>query len=389
MEVTSSTDKLAWQQNLERSAYSTVSQTYQWSQAYLEALRDIPLFLTVRDRTDTVVAQLLLFVINEYERRLSPPYNRALRFLPSRLGTGTKLIWSYGPVIHDMSRAKTVLKLILEEVDELAREWNVTQIYGTTPPLVDHTDEYRDPYARSSYRIVDWGTFIVDATRDVNTIWGSLDNKFTITTTRSDYTTTTATVGTTTTRNDIKRAADKMIVREVTDDDLLLKFASLSLRFNEAKRGRPNEESAIRYYKIFWNNLHYSKRTLSPISKLFIAFQDKEPRAGLMLNSFSGNVTQHNVVSDGSKGNLGGTLLTWHAIGWAHSCGFKTLDLTGVNPNPSSPEERGIYSYKSKWSGSFRTQYNLIKVLKPFKTKAFAVYVMVQKRLWNLQGISP
>jgi hypothetical protein len=355
-----------WQDNLARSPYSTIAQTYQWSQAYLEALRDIPLYLTVRDQTDTVVAQLLLFVINEYERRMSPPYNRVLRYLPSRLGTGTRLVWSYGPVIHAPSQTTEILKVILDTTDRVAEEWKVAQIYGITPALDDRVQEYGDLY-RASYRVQDWGTFVTDVTVEEDVIWNSFDNK---------------------TRNDVRRAERNLTVVEVTDDTLLSKFASLAVKFNDVKRGKPNVDAALSYYRIFWK---YLCETNAPgsLTKFLLAFDGQEARAGVMLSSFNGNVTQHSVLSDGSKGNLGGPLLTWHAIKWAHSHGLRTLDLVGVNPSPTSPEEKGIYFYKSRWAGAYRTQYNLIKVLKPFKTKVFAGYVKVQKGLWNLQGITP
>ena len=175
----------------------------------------------------------------------------------------------------------------------------------------------------------------------------------------------------------------------MTDDNLLRRFASLSVKFNEVKRGRPNEEAALKYYRIFWDKFHEAAAGPAPISTFFLAFQDDEARAGLTLNGFNGNVTQHSVISDGSKGNLGGPLLTWHAIKWARSGGQRTLDLVGVNPAPTSPEEKGIYFYKARWGGTFRTQLNLIKVLKPLKTKVFAGYLMLQKQVWRVQGISP
>jgi hypothetical protein len=368
IEVAETTDSVKWQENLSRSSSATVFQSYQWARAYLEALHDIPLFLTVRDKSENVVAQLLLFVVNEFERRLSPRYNRYLRFVPSRLGVGTRLVWSYGPIIHDESLVAEILESILEEADKLAHEWGATQIYGISPPLETHSDEYRDTYRRSSYTVQDWGTFVTDVTRDEQTIWSALDKK---------------------TRNDIRRAESRIVIREVTDRGLLAKFALLSAKFNEVKRGRPEASEAMKYYDVFWKWLHRSDQSVSPASNVFLAFEDEQPRAGLMLNSFNGNVTQHSVISDGAKGNLGGPLLTWQAIRWAHSCGCKTLDLVGVNPSPSNPEEKGIYFYKSKWGGTFRRQYNLLRIVKPLGVKLFAGYVKVQKRLWSIQGLVP
>lgn len=278
------------------------------------------------------------------------------------------MVWACGPIIHDKTRAANILESILREVYSLAREWNATQIYGTSPPLVDNMEKNGETFSHRSFLIQEWGTFITDVTCGQETIWNSLDKK---------------------TRNGVRRAEARGIsIREVTDEDLLSEFARLSTRFNQMKKGTPDIEEVIRYYKTFLKCFHESYQTASPSSSLLLAYE-KEPRAGLMLNSFNGNVTQHNVISDGSRGNLGGPLLGWEAIKWAQTNSCRTLDLVGVNPTTSNPEEEGICFYKSQWGGAFRKQYNVIKIMKPLNAKVFAGYVKLQNKLWSIEGLMP
>ena len=89
-------------------------------QSLLRSLAWNSVILIVRDESERVVGQQLLFVMNEFERRLSPPYNHILRCVPSRLGVGTEVVWNYGPIIHERSQSSNMLKLILEEVDNMA-----------------------------------------------------------------------------------------------------------------------------------------------------------------------------------------------------------------------------------------------------------------------------
>jgi hypothetical protein len=325
---------------------ATVFQTYSWARAYSEwSPRDIPVFIYVRDRADNIVAQLLLFVANEFERR-GARYNRILRFAPSRLGLGNRIRWSYGPLVLDRSRSSDILNAILCAVTGIARDRNVVLVDGASPPLTYSSETYLDAFRKQSKRIMEWGTFITDVTRDEQTIWENLNKKV---------------------RNDVRRAEKEIVVKEVTSDELLLEYASLLLRFNAVRRrifSKP--EIANRWYRIFWKWGNQCQST----QKLFLAYKGNQPCAGLVVNGFNGNVTQHDVISDGSKGNLGGPLLTWHAIKWAHHTGFKTFDFVGVNPSSSASEkERAIYFYKSKWAGVYRTHYRILKIMKPFKEK--------------------
>lgn len=364
VEIAYSTEEMTWQENLAKCPAATAFQSYPWATAYHAALNDIPIFVHVRDEHDDIVAQLLLFVINQYERE-TPPYNRILRYVPSHLAVGTRIVWQYGPLIQKKSDASRITDAILDAVLNIAKEWSATQIYGTSSPLVDHSPRSLSAYKTRGFLVRNWGTFITDTGRTLDQIWASLDKKA---------------------RNDVRRAEKELTIKDVESEDELRDFAALLTKFNRTKRGIVHaEEAALRYYKAFWKHLHVLDREPFQAYRQFLTYRGDQAVAGLVINSLNGNVTQHSVISDGSRSNLGGPLLTWHAIRWSNTFGSKTLDLVGVNPLSSDSKERAIYFYKSKWAGTFRDQYHFIMVRDRFKDRIFLASNLVQRAIWRLQ----
>jgi len=364
VEVAEDTDPAVWQRNLLKYPDSTVSQTYAWARAYSEGLGDRPLFLQVRDGRDDVVAQLLMFKINYYERS-DPSYNQLLRRVGSSLGIGGNLVWHYGPLVQDKFRTAETMNAILGAVNAILKASKATLAFGTSPPLGRVSDECLDAYRSSSYSVKEWGSFIIDVTRDEEVLWRSLNKK---------------------TRNDVRRAEKTMYVKDVTDGTLIAEFASLLVEYDEHRWNLAiDKERTVQYYRTFTRCMHESGGALLPAYKVILAYEGDKARAGLVLQCFNGNATQYSVISDGSQGNLGGPLLTWHAIRWAHSFGARTLDLVGVNPSPKDVKEQSIYFYKSKWGGEFRMHYHFIRNLRPFRSWLFARSTMLQRKLWNIQ----
>ncbi len=347
IDLSNNIDYSKWDENLAKCAEATVFQTSLWAKVYSEYEKDTPIFIYVKDRADTIVAQLLLFVMNkdQYE---PGQYSRALRFASSKLGIGTRILWNYGPLIQNKTHIRDILQLILHEVKRIAKDWNATLIAGSSPPLTHLDDAYLRVYADDPYQINKWGTFIVDVVHDEEILWSRLDKKA---------------------RNDVRRAEKKTVIKEVTDDEHLVEYALLAAKFNKTKRGIiSNRENAIRWFRTHWKCMHESNIQ----GRLILAYQNESPVAGLQLYSFNGNVTQHAVLNDGSIANLGGPLLTWNAIKCAHSIGARTFDFVGVNPSPSDQKEKAIYFYKSKWGGDLRTLYKYTRIVDPLKVKLFS-----------------
>ena len=62
-------------------------------------------------------------------------------------------------------------------------------------------------------------------------------------------------------------------------------------------------------------------------------------------------VGSHILTTVGNTEFSGNDLMQWHMIKWGREQGCSTLDLSGIEPFPSSPKMRSIYEFKSKWGG--------------------------------------
>jgi hypothetical protein len=361
VELAEKLDPTKWQRDVAAYPASTICQTHSWATALSTVLKYKPIFIRVKDDNGSTAGQLLLFVEDEFERAF-PPYNALFRFAGRKLGLGRNLVWQYGPLIAKNDRSVEVLRLILRTIDTIARDWNITEIHGTTPPL-DTVNEYLVEYNQTCSTL-EWGTFIVNTTRDEEILWRALEK---------------------TAREDVRRAKKQnMTVKEVTNESLLLDYAALAAKYSNLKRNvLVNAEAVAKAYQVSWRCM---QSATDGLYRMFLAVRNNEPKAGLSVYAFNGNATQYNLINDGSPGNPGGSLLTWNVIRWAHSSGMKTLDLTGVNPSPQADDkEKAIYRYKSKWGGTYRTHYHIMRKSSPFRARLLAYSIILQRKLWNVE----
>ena len=66
--------------------------------------------------------------------------------------------------------------------------------------------------------------------------------------------------------------------------------------------------------------------------------------------NFNGNLIQH-ALANSPKFDLVGTFLTWNTIKWAKQMNYLTFDFAGVDPEPKTAKEKGIYFYAEKFGG--------------------------------------
>lgn len=85
----------------------------------------------------------------------------------------------------------------------------------------------------------------------------------------------------------------------------------------------------------------------------FVAYYDSEIVGGLSIWGDSYGVMEiGSFQSEKSYSEKLGSsdAVKWEAICWAKSVGAKFFDLAGVNPHPANEKEKGIRSFKEKWS---------------------------------------
>ena len=85
--------------------------------------------------------------------------------------------------------------------------------------------------------------------------------------------------------------------------------------------------------------------------------------------------------------NVGGPLLTWHAIKWAKESGFKTYDFSGGESDPKNEKDYkryseqwdSLFSYKKKWGGEEIPYFQFIKIV---NEKSYKLFRLVSKPDW-------
>ena len=121
---------------------------------------------------------------------------------------------------------------------------------------------------------------------------------------------------------------------------------------------------------MYWDLKYYDKKKIEKIRKKnatfaestwkiifqneykknFIVKSEGKPISIITNLLFNGNVSQIAVANSSVRSNYAGSFLTWNAIRWATENNYRTYDVGGANPFPSSKKEQGINLFKSKWA---------------------------------------
>ena len=139
--------------------------------------------------------------------------------------------------------------------------------------------------------------------------------------------------------------------REMTESDLPI-FQQLRLDPINNKPDLGLDELQLR-----WKMLHKFGLTG------FLAFYKEKPVGGIMVSNFNNYLNELSIVRstlDQKEKLYSQDLLKWTIIKWAKSKNLKYFDLSGINPNPLTDKEKGIFRYKQKWGGEL-IKYNTIK----------------------------
>jgi len=167
-------------------------------------------------------------------------------------------------------------------------------------------------------------TFIVDLTKDIDELWYGLEKH--------------------SARKNVERAMERgVIIETVEDEDGFIEYFKV---LNETRIR--NSVKPYRYAHVYklWRMLS-SKNVM----KCFVAKKGNRTLAGIMISIFNGYINEWGsgqstyAIENKLYAN---DLLKWHIIKWGHEQGYRYYDLTGVNPNPQTPKEQGIYRFKAK-----------------------------------------
>lgn len=329
-------DQNGWNTKLLQRKSSLVYQTSNWQLAFRGGYSSKPVFIYVVNDQDKTVGQLAAII---HQKWFWQDANIFSKTIGGALGLGKVLHWFYGPIIYDKDNEEKIISTMIETLDMIAKENAVVLIKGTSSPLAG--EPANKSFENYNYDLKPGATFIIDLKQGSENLYGSL-------------------------KKDIRyyiRRSEKMGYQFeiVNNKDILHEFHDMKIEANKEEGRRPVRN------KIFvdtnWELLHKKG-----FAQLFIARFKGKNVGGILTLNYNKNMIQHALVNS-PEHDLVGTFLTWNIIKWAMKMNLETFDFAGVNPNPKTTKEKGIYYYASKWGGNLYNYTVYTKILDSKKHK--------------------
>jgi hypothetical protein len=319
VEISHNTDKNSWDKMLLKSNFTYTYQTMSWQKMFEKVYNSKPIFISVTNSSNEVVGQLAGIIHHEWFWRNSNIFSKNIG---NFFNLGKVLHWFYGPIIHDKSNENLIMEKILSSIDKLAFTNNVEMIRGLSSPLSNSFGLKK--FSEFNYKMHKGTTFIIDLEQGEDQIYNSLKKDM---------------------RYDVRRAEKKDFEFEiVTNKESLTEFQEINLQVSKLQGKKIIRDPS--FFDEHWKLLHKEG-----FEQLLVTRQNGKNVGGILTLVFNGNVIQHALTNLPNSDELVGTFLTWNTIKWAIKNGYKTFDFAGVNPNPVTKKEKGIYYYAKKWGG--------------------------------------
>jgi len=301
-----------WNYRLSNSLHGTLFQTKEYAAYVKDVSNWNPLFIKFISEKGEIVGQLLVSIYSLLKNK------DQLRTFIGKITNRDKQIyrWAYGPAIfvHDYQNkiAENLHKFLISRKGIPS---------GFTHPLSGENFALDSPF-----KVKTWATFLIDLSKSKELLWNNLDKH--------------------SARKNIERSKRHEVhIREITKPDLTLLH---DLRKDTINKKYEEDISKLEYH---WDILHKIGWTG------FLAFKGEIPIGGITISHFNGYIIESGIsrsTKDFNEKFYSQDLLKWTIIEWGIEKNYKYFDLAGVNPNPTTPKEQGIFHYKKKWGGSIR-----------------------------------
>lgn len=333
--VSDSVDQSKWDEALKQNENSMTYQTVNWQRMFFEVYGSKPFFITILDSNSKIVGQLAGVIHKKWFWRDANIFSR---IVGNQLGLGTLIHWFYGPIIHDKSCQDEIISKILSAVEDIAEKNNVMLIRGISPPL--ETNLSNSSFQNHGYELKTGATFIIDLRQGIENLYNSLKKD---------------------TRYYIRKSEKLDLKFEVVNQRSTLdEFKNLKIVALKKEGGRRVLNDPT-FYDKHWELLHNEG-----FEQLLVARKGNENVGGILTLTFNKNIIQHALANEPDT-DLVGTFLTWNTIKWYIENNYHTFDFAGVNPNPQTSKEKGIYFYASKWGGKLYEYTVCTKITNKFK----------------------
>jgi hypothetical protein len=330
VKISTSVNEDEWNNELKKNPGSTIYQNTVWQKLYHESFNSKPVFITVTNKLGNVVGQLACLL---HRKMLWDESNSLIRKIGNVLELGTQLWWYHGPIIHDEVNSNEILSIILSSVDEIAKKNHVVIIRGISSPLT--TQFPSKIFQDLDYSLDPKLTFVIDLKQDIDKLYNSLkkDTRYYI-------------------RKSQKENYEFELSKEIKN---MVNFQDLK---SETKKREGKDHFRSPH---FWEN-HWKIMQNNGFEELLLAKSDGKIEGTILALFFNGNSIQH-ALSNSPDKDLVGTFLTWNTLKWAQKMNFRTFDFAGVDPNPKTKKEKGIFFYAEKFGGKQHEYFSYTKIV--------------------------
>lgn len=223
----------------------------------------------------------------------------------------------YGPAYSDVAAGRDAVK----EAVRCARQQHARFWMSSSPVQSDAT-----VFEGAGLASKPWATFLVDLGQPLEALWQNVDKAA---------------------RKLVNRTReDGVTIREAQSD------ADLKAYLDVMNEGR--KRNGVRPYDLRGTRAFFEHFVRCGLGRVLLAEKEGRALATLGITHFNGYINEWGAgQSDYALQNkiYASDLIKWHVIEWGQKSGMRYYDLTGVNPEPATPKEQGIFRYKEKWGG--------------------------------------
>ena len=298
----------SWNDSLLKSEMATLYQTKEWAEM-VSNINQAPLFLKFVDNKGKIISQLLITITSRLSKK--GIIGKLVKNLSPSLGQ--TFTWTYGPVIFEKNYdIYNELEKFLESKKSAVSGWG-------------HPFHKKIPESTKKLSVKKWTTFLIDLSQSKEEIYQKIDKH--------------------SGRKNIERSKKRGVEIEEVNEKNLIDYVNLVNKERESKKREfLNCGHMLKTWKLAKKH-GYSG---------FLAKKDGIAIGGLLFSYVNGHIIEGGVARSpiDTKNNLySQDLIKWAIIEWGIKNKMKYYNLAGVNPNPTSDKEKGIFRYKKKWGG--------------------------------------
>ena len=318
-----------WNDLIKTHKFATFHQTTFYADYWNKTRGQPSFFISILDGDETL-AQLVIHKNSLLQRKLESKITSlslSSSFFSLIKNVRPVYVWEYGPIIFNQENKSK----IYSEINCLKNSLD-GPIDGSLHPLETRSNDLE----KFGWKENKLATFLIDLSLPEEQLWKNIN------------------------RQSGRKAVNRALNREIKIEPIE-NHKDLKTHYDLLNEGR----KMANLPKVPYRNVEAAWTMKEAGICGFIAWLKDIPLASTLMTTFNGYINEMGFAR--SKLDLehlycSTDLIKWHIIKWGHKKGYKTFDLSGVNPNSSDKKIQGIYKFKKKWGGHLQEWYHYTSI---------------------------